>query len=78
MSDGGEPMFNAELTQELFKPSTVKLSAVICDDRPRETIVAYYGFSNERLHLEFSDIGHRFDFYPFGEVVHHDKEKSSL
>ena len=42
-------MFDVDLTQELFKPLTIELSAVICDDRPGKTIVAYNGFSDERL-----------------------------
>ena len=71
-------MFNVELTQELFKPPTVELSVVICDDRPGESIAAYYGFPDERLRLEFSDIGHELGLDPFGEIVHDNEEKLLL
>ena len=71
-------MFNVELTQELFKPPTIKLSIVIYDDRSGETIEAYYGFSDERFYLGFSDVGHGLGFDPFGEVIHCNKEKLPL
>ena len=66
-------MFNVELTQELFKPSTIELSTVICDDRLGETIAAYYRFLDKRLCLKFGDIGHGLSLDPFGEIVYHDE-----
>ena len=69
MHDGGESMFDVELTQELFKPPTIELSVVIYHDHPEETIVAYYGFSDKRFCLEFSDVGHGLSFDPFGEII---------
>ena len=71
-------MFDVELVYELFEPSTIKLGIVVSDNHSRETIPTYDGFPDECFSLGSSDIGHRFDFYPFGEVVHHDEEKSSL
>ena len=78
MSDEGEPMFNVELTQELFKPPTIELSVVIYDDRLEETIVTYYGFLDEKLCLKFGDIGHGLNLNPFGEILHHNKKKLLL
>ena len=51
-------MLDVELSQELFEPSTVELSAIIRDYHPRETIPAYYGFSDKRFSLGFSDVGY--------------------
>ena len=72
------PMFDVELIHELFEPSTVKLDAVVGDNHSRKTIPTYDGFLDKIFDLGSSDIGHRFGFYPFGEVVHRDEEKSLL
>ena len=71
-------MFDVELVQELFEPLTIELSAVISDDRLRETIPTYYGLPDERFSLEFDDVGHGLGLHPFGEIVHRDEEKLSL
>ena len=71
-------MFDVEPTQELFEPLIVELSAIVHDDCLEETIVAYYGFSDERLSQKFHDIGHRLGLDPFGEIVHRDEKKLSL
>ena len=78
MCNEDESMFDVELFQEHFEPPIGELSAVIHDDHPGETILAYYGLLDERFILEFSDVGHGLSLYPFGEIVHHDKEKLSL
>ena len=78
MSDEDEPMFDVELVHELFEPSTIKLSVVVVDNHSRETILTYDGFSNKSFDLGSNDIGHRLGFYSFGEVVHHNEEKSWL
>ena len=78
MCDEGEPMFNVEFIQKLFEPSTIELSAIVYDDDSREAITAYNRLSDERLHLGLSDVGHGLGFDPFGEIIHHDKEKLSL
>ena len=54
------------------------MSAIVHDDRPRETIAAYYGLPDERFGLEFCDVGHGLGLDPFGEIVHHDEKKLSL
>ena len=71
-------MLDMEFTQELFEPPAIELSVVVYDDGSGEAIMAYYRFPNEGLHLGFNDVGHGLDFDPFDEVIHHDKEKSSL
>ena len=71
-------MFNMELTQELFEPSTIELSVVVYDDGLGEAIMAYYGFSDEKFCLKLSDVGHRLGLDPFGEVIHRNKKKLSL
>ena len=73
-----ESMFDVEPTQELFEPLIVKLSVVIGDDRPRETIAAYYELLDERFYLKFSDVGHGLGLDPFGKIIHRDEEKFSL
>ena len=57
MYDGGESMFDMELTQELFEPSIIELSAIIHNNHLRETILTYYGFSNKGFSLDFGDVG---------------------
>ena len=71
-------MFDVDLAQELFEPPTIELSAVACDDSSREAIMTYYGFPDERFHLEFGDVGHGLGLHPFGKIVHHDEEKLLL
>ena len=78
MHDRDESVFDMEFTQELFEPSTIELGAVVCDDGWREAITAYYRFSDERLCLGFSDVGHELSFDPFGEVIHRNEEKLPL
>ena len=39
--DRGESMFDMELTQELFEPSTIELGAIVCDDGSWKAIMAY-------------------------------------
>ena len=71
-------MFDMELTQELFEPLAIKLSAIVSDDGSKEVITAYYGFSDERFCLKFSDVGHELGLNPFGKVIYRNKEKLSL
>ena len=71
-------MFDMEFTQELFEPSAIELSVVVYDDGSGEVITAYYRFSDERLRLGFSDVGHGLGFDPFGEVIHRNEEKLPL
>ena len=71
-------MFNVEFIQELFELLAIELGAIVCDDGSREAIMAYNRLSNERLCLGLSDVGNGLGFDPFGEVIHHNKEKLSL
>ena len=71
-------MFDMELAQELFEPPTIELSAIVCDDGSRKAIMAYYGFSDERFHLKFGDVGHGLNLNPFGEVIHRNEKKLLL
>ena len=78
MCDGGELKFDVELIQELFEPSAIELGAIIYDDGSREAIMAYDRLLYERLCLGLSDVGHRLDFDPFGEVIHYNEKELSL
>ena len=71
-------MFDIEFTQELFEPPAIELSVVVCDDGSGEAITAYYRFSDERLCLGFSDVGHGLSFNPLGEVIHRNEEELPL
>ena len=78
MGDGGESMLNVELGQELLEPPIVELSIIVCNDHSRETILVYYGFSDERLSLGFGDVGHWLGLYLFSEIIYCDEEEFSL
>ena len=78
MDDGGKSMIDVELGQELFEPSTVELSTIVCDNHLRETITAYYGFLDERFSLGFSDVGYWLSLYPFRKIIYCNKEKLLL
>ena len=78
MRDKSESMFDMEFTQELFEPLAIELSVVVYDDSSREAIMAYYRFSDKRLSLGFSDVGHRLGFDPFGEVIYRNKVEVPL
>ena len=67
MSDGGKSMLDMELVQEFLEPPIVKLSAILCNDHPGETIPAYYKLLDERLGLGLGDVGHWLGLYPFGK-----------
>ena len=71
-------MFDVEFTQELFEPLAIELGVVVYDDGSGEAIIVYYRFSDERLCLGLSDVGHGLGFDPFGEIIHRNKEKLSL
>ena len=71
-------MLNMKFFQELFEPLAIELGTIVRDDGLREAITTYDGFSDESFDLGSSDIGHKFGFYRFGEVVHRDEEKSLL
>ena len=71
-------MLDVELTQELFKPSAIELSAIVCNDGSREVIMAYNGFSDKRFCLKFGDVGHGLSLDLFGEIIHRDEEKFLL
>ena len=70
MSDGGESMLDVKLGQEFFEPSIVKLSTIVHNNHPWETISAYYRFSDKGFSLDFDDVGHWLGLNPFGEIIH--------
>jgi len=62
-------VFDADVGVEFRKLLVYKLSTIIGYDGVWYTIAVYDVFPDELLDLLSCDIGYRFSFYPFGEVV---------